>query len=141
MSFVIYRTDTTEAINSNKKVYGIQYYKTKGACTTAMNKIKREFAEGVKATDHHDRRHHKWSDLEILVPSDNEIKNRICGGDLTGEMVELAIADADIYHTKIEATIEVEYDNRYAGGTGKQTMTINEKGGACDRSMDSYWCN
>jgi len=142
MSFVIYRTDTTEAVNSNKKVYGIQYFKTKGACTTAMNKIKKEFAEGVKATDHHDRRHHKWSDLEILVPSDNEIKNRICGGDLTGEMVELAVADADIYHTKIEQYVEVKYTNKYTGSDEvlTKTMSVNDRGGCTDPSTERYWC-
>lgn len=142
MSFVIYRTDTTEAVKVNHKVYGIQYFKTKGACTRAVNKLKQQFADLIANKEEYRHRYHPCDSLRIEVESTDPIARKIGRMDKTDEMVELAVADADIYHTKIEKQVEVKYTNRYTGSDEvlTTTMSVNDRGGCTDPSTDRYWC-
>ena len=141
MSYVIYRTDTTRAIKTNPKVYGIQYYKTKGACTRAMNKLKQDFADLIANEDKYRFRYHPCDSLRIEVESTDPKRRELGFVEKTDEMVELAFADADIYHTKIEKQVVVEYTNKYTGSDEvlTTTMSINDRGGCTDPSTDRYW--
>jgi len=142
MSFVIYRTDTTEAVKVNHKVYGIQYFKTKGACTRAVNKLKQQFADLIANEDKYRFSYHPCKSLQIEVESTDPRKRELGYKDKTDQMVELAIADADIYHTKIEKQVEVKYTNKYTGSDEvlTKTMSVNDRGGCTDPSTERYWC-
>ena len=142
MSFVIYRTDTTEAIKVNHKVYGIQYFKTKGATTRAVNKLKQQFADLIANEDKYRFRYHPCDSLRIQVESADPKARELGFMDKTNEMVELAVADADIYHSKIEKQVVVEYTNKYTGSDEilTTTMSVNKVGGCTDPSSDTYWC-
>ena len=47
MTFVIYRTDTTEIVSEKDYSYSGQIHKTEGHAKASLTRIKKKFAEGL----------------------------------------------------------------------------------------------
>ena len=129
MTFVIYRTDTTEIVSEKDYSYSGQIHKTEGHAKASLTRIKKKFTEGLAK-----KRPYGTFKFEGLGIHENGKTGRQARGELTGEMVEMKIVDSETYFNKIEAQEEVT--NMMTGKKFKQSVnTPNFMSPACE----SYW--
>ena len=129
MTFVIYRTDTTEIVSEKDYSYSGQIHKTEGHAKASLTRIKKKFAEGLAK-----KRPYGTFKFEVLGVHENGKTGRQARGELTGAMVEMKIVDLETYRNEIEAQEEVT--NMMTGKKFKQSVnTPNFMSPACE----SYW--
>ena len=129
MTFVIYRTDTTEIVSEKDYSYTGQIHKTEGHAKASLTRIKKKFAEGLKK-----KRPYGTFKFEGLGLHENGKTGRQAEGELTGEMVEMKIIDTQKYFNDIEAQEEVT--NMMTGKKFKQSVNTP---GFMSPSSESYW--
>ena len=129
MTFVIYRTDTTEIVSEKDYSYTGQIHKTEGHAKASLTRIKKKFAEGLK-----NKRPYGTFKFEGLGIHENGKTGRQAEGELTGEMVEMKIINTDTYFNNIEAQEEVT--NMMSGKKFKQSVNTP---GFMSPSSETYW--
>tara|TARA_B100000902_G_C27315567_1_gene921101 strand:+ start:3627 stop:4046 length:420 start_codon:yes stop_codon:yes gene_type:complete len=129
MTFVIYRTDTTEIVSEKDYSYTGQIHKTEGHAKASLTRIKKKFAEGLAK-----KRPYGTFKFEGLGLHENGKTGRQAEGELTGEMVEMKIIDTQKYFNDIEAQEEVT--NMMTGKKFKQSVNTP---GFMSPSSESYW--
>lgn len=103
MTYVIYRTDTTEIVSEKQYAYRGQIHKTLGHAKASLTRIRKKFAEGFAKKEPYSTFRFKGLGLH-----ENGKSGRQAEGELTGEMVEMKIVDLETYRKSIEAT-EIVY--------------------------------
>ena len=128
MTFVIYRTDTTEIVSEKDYSYTGQIHKTEGHAKASLTRIKKKFAEGLK-----NKRPYGTFKFEGLGIHENGKTGRQAEGELTGEMVEMKIIDTEKYFNDVE--LQEEVTNMM---TGKKFKHCGSSPGFRDPSSQSY---
>ena len=129
MTFVIYRTDTTEIVSEKDYSYTGQIHKQESHAKASLTRIKKKFAEGLK-----NKKPYGTFKFEGLGIHENGKTGRQAEGELTGEMVEMKIINTDTYFNNIEAQEEVT--NMMSGKKFKQSVNTP---GFMSPSSETYW--
>ena len=129
MTFVIFRTDTTEIVSEKDYSYTGQIHKTEGHAKASLTRIKKKFAEGLK-----NKRPYGTFKFEGLGIYENGKTGRQAEGELTGEMIDMKIINTDTYFNNIEAQEEVT--NMMSGKKFKQSVNTP---GFMSPSSETYW--
>jgi hypothetical protein len=129
MSFVIYRTDTTQIVSEKRYTWSGQIHKTEGHAKASLTRIKKKFAEGYKNQKPHQG--FRFEDLGTRDNGDNDYRSQ---GKLTGGLVEMKIVDYDTYKKSIEAQVE-----RTHFMTGKKFKESVNTPHFCSPSSETYF--
>lgn len=129
MSFVIYRTDTTQIVSEKRYKWSGQIHKTEGHAKASLTRIKKKFAEGFK-----NQKPHQGFRFEGLGVRDNGDNGYRSEGKLTGELVEMKIVDLETYRKSIEA--QVEQTNLLTGKKFKESVNTPH---FCSPSSEAYF--
>jgi len=129
MTFVIFRTDTTEIVSEKDYSYTGQIHKQESHAKASLTRIKKKFAEGLK-----NKRPYGTFKFEGLGIHENGKTGRQAEGELTGEMVDMKIINCDTYFNNIEAQEEVT--NMMSGKKFKQSVNTP---GFMSPSSETYW--
>ena len=129
MTFVIFRTDTTEIVSEKDYSYTGQIHKQESHAKASLTRIKKKFAEGLK-----NKKPYGTFKFEGLGIHENGKTGRQAEGELTGEMVEMKIINTDTYFNNIEAQEEVT--NMMSGKKFKQSVNTP---GFMSPSSETYW--
>lgn len=132
MTYVIYRTDTTEIVSEQRYAYSGQTHKTLGHAKASLTRIRKKFAQGFA-----NQKPYQGFRFEHLGVYENGKSGREAQGALTGKMVEMKIVDLETYKKSIEAT-EIVYSMFDKDKKNPIKQSVNTPS-FLSPSSESYW--